>query len=126
MNPNSAHQLWSKWTIVVRPDSVVVPDFETVRLNAARFLRKAFGSTTSMRLRQFPKAWVIEVLTESSRHPDDRGDFLYLARACRDFFCVGFGLAADVRVKARLMAGPRMDGGAPDQLIVLPTIPIHA
>ena len=70
-DPNSRHQLWSKWTVTIRPTALGSPTFETVRVNTARFMRKAFGSSAHMRVRQFTRSWVIEVLADSQRHPHD-------------------------------------------------------
>lgn len=119
---NSAHQLWSKWTFVVRPGSLFVPDFETVKMNTARFGRKAFGSAAQMRITQYPKAWVVEIMAEGDRHPHDSSDLQYLGRAFTEFFRSGFGHRTQVLVKTRLLAGARLDGRPSDQLIVLPSI----
>lgn len=124
MNPNTAHQLWSKWTIVIRPGRPFAPDFEVVRVNTARFMRKAFGSAGQCRVRRFARAWVVEVLAEAERHPHDRDTFTAVSRDFTRFFRNGFGEAADVRVKARLMAGQRLDGRPPDQLLILPALPV--
>jgi hypothetical protein len=123
MNPNSTHQLWSKWIITIRPDLPVQPAFAEVQANAARFLRKAFGSAALCRVRRFTKAWVVEVLADAQYHPDDRESFTAMSRDLTRFFRNGFGSAnTDVRVKARLMAGERMDGGAPDQMLMMPSL----
>ena len=124
MDPNSQHQLWSKWIASVRPSGLGAPTFATVQANCARFLRKAFGTTAQARVRQFPKAWVIEVLAEGQYHPDHQDDFQALAGALSTFLRNGFGPSAQVTVKARLMAGARVDGLPPDQLLMLPTLRI--
>lgn len=125
MTPNSSHQVWSKWTIVVRPDRPFSPTFEMVKTNAARFLRKAFGSAAQCRIVRGRRAWLIEVLADAAHaHPQDTGAFVSMSRDLTRFFRNGFGESANVRVKARLMAGERLDGQAPDQLLVLPALPM--
>lgn len=122
MDPNSRHQLWSKWTILVRPAGRFAPTFDTVQANTARFMRKAFGQAAQCRIRRFRTVWVVEVLADAQRHPDDKPTFVALSRDFTTFFRNGFGHSADVRVKARLMAGERVDGKPPDQLLMMPTI----
>lgn len=122
MNPNSANQLWSKWIVVVRPNVRFQPSYETVLTNVLRFVRKGFGSGGQLKLEQFPKAWVVTFLVDAQRHPNDPETFKYFGRAFTLFFNNAFGSQAEVVVKARLMAGPRLDGRPPDQLIMLPSI----
>lgn len=123
-DPNSQNQLWSKWTIVVRPHLPLAPTFATVKGNVARFVRKGFGTGGMMRIRQFPKAWVVEVLVDAQRHPDDKKTFEYFGRSFDEFFKNGFGPNTQVTTKARLMAGQRLDGKAPDQMLILPRLVI--
>jgi hypothetical protein len=122
MNPNSTHQLWSKWIVTIRPTGPGVPQFEYVTTNTARFMRKAFGSAASCRVRQIARAWVVEVLADAQYHPLDADSFDALSRHFTQFFRNGFGESADVRVKARLMAGSRIDGRPPDQLLMMPSL----
>lgn len=120
MNPNSAHQTWSKWIITVRPGHRFVPSFETTVTNTSRFLRKAFGSTGQFQIKRYFAAWVITVFVEGDTHPDDPAAFTYFSRALTEFFRNGFGPSTQVQVKARLMAGARLDGRPADQLLIVP------
>ena len=120
MDPNSRHQLWSKWIITIRPRVPFAPAFQEVKAHTARFMRHGFGSAAMCRIRQFPKAWVVEVLADRERHPHDQADFAYMRDSVIQFFRNGFGPSTDVYVKARLMAGARLDGGAPDQMLIMP------
>lgn len=123
-NPNSAHQTWSKWIITIRPGLPFAPEVETVRTNTARFIRKGFGSAGQFRIRRFASAWVVDFLVEADRHPDDPETFRYFARSFTDFFRNGFGPGTQVHVKARLMAGQRLDGRPPDQIVIMPAAPL--
>lgn len=122
MDPNSAHQLWSKWIVTVRPNIRFQPSFETVQANTVRFVRKGFGSGGQFKLEQFAKAWVVTFLVDAQRHPNDPETFKYFGRAFTMFFQNAFGSQAEVVVKARLLAGARLDGRPPDQLIMMPSI----
>lgn len=51
MNPNSAHQVWSRWTFTVTPGRSIARPVANVRDNCARFGRKAFGAASEMRVR---------------------------------------------------------------------------
>lgn len=122
---NSVHQLWSKWTVVVRPSVAVSPSFSTVQSNTARFIRKGFGTTGVCQIRQCSGSWVIEFLVDSQRHPHDEQIFTAFSRSLTEFFRSGFGPQVDVKVSARLMAGERLDGQPADQLVCLPRIGLH-
>lgn len=122
MDPNSAHQLWAKWLVVVRPSLPMSPACAEVQAQTARFVRKGWGTHGQMRIRQFPRAWVFEWLVEGDRHPHDRATLDYFSRALTQFMRQGFGAASDVTVKARLMAGARLDRRPADQMVVLPPL----
>jgi hypothetical protein len=74
-----------------------------------------------MRIRQTPRGYIVEVLTEG--HPVHDPQFKqYMADNWRLFFVSGFGLGTAVKMTAKLMAGSRQDGTASEQLIIMPTI----
>jgi len=120
VNPNSIHQLWSKWTVIIK-NPPRRPHYEDVKTNTARFISSHYGHAGSCRIREFPKAWVIEALIESSYHPLDKSSFNHIARTFTEYFKQGFG-AADIIVKSKLMAGQRLDSQPPDQLLIMPTV----
>jgi hypothetical protein len=124
MNPNSAHQLWSKWIITVRANTPYTPAYAEMRQNVGRFLRKGFGSAGQWRLRWFPRnnVWVVQMLAESARHPHSKQDFDYFKDAFVAFFRNGLGQQAHVHIKARLMAGERLDGRPSDQMLIMPSL----
>lgn len=122
MDPNSIHQLWSKWLIIVKPQTQFSPSFEDMKLNTARCIRTLFGSTGQCQIRKFPKAWVIDALVESQFHPLDRDSFNTVSQTITQFFKMGFGYGTNVIVKSKLMAGERLDNQPADQMIILPTL----
>lgn len=125
MNPNSANQVWSRWTFIVRPDVTARPVFADVRANCARFGRKAFGSATEMRVEQrADRTWLIDVRTEGAPIQDDA----YVAdmvKSWKRFFRGGFGVMASVTATTKLEAGSPQTGAPSDQLIIVPPIVIE-
>jgi hypothetical protein len=123
MNPNSANQLWSRWTLTVTPAFVQVRSFEEVKVNVTRFVRKAFGSAGEMRITQTQRGYVVDIRVEG--HPvHDPTLVAYYTNAFDRFFKSGFGPKTVVSVEAKLEAGSRQDGTPPDQLVMLPPIPV--
>src|SRR5688572_14340093 len=104
MNPNSANQVWSKWTFRVEATRVPAPSFALVRENCARFGRKAFGSATQMRITHEARGrWLIDVRTEGVPvHDPAFVTFMY--ENWRRFFRNGFGGAATVTCTSKLEA----------------------
>lgn len=124
MNPNSAHQLFSKWVVRVRPPHGFAPTFDTVQVNVSRFVRKGFGTCGEMTITRKGRDWIVMFLVDSQRHPHDQDTFRYFARSFTRFFREAFGATTEVNVDAKLMAGARLDGQAPDQMIRMPRIQI--
>lgn len=125
INPNSKNQIWSKWTFLVIPGVIKNRPFREVEINCARFGRKAFGSSSEMRLRQnkygVMTEYCIEILTEG--HPVHDPQFCdYMLRNFRRFFVSGFGTGTKVKMTTKLMSGSRQDGTPSDQLLVIPTL----
>jgi hypothetical protein len=128
MNPNSANQRWSLWEYRIFPSGLKRPSYQTVKANAARFGRLAFGSASEMRVQwrtdDFGRlCWVITVLSED--HPVHDATYVeWMHRQWHRFFTEGFGPGSTIQSHARLMAGDREDGRPADQLIVLPGISV--
>lgn len=122
MNPNSTHQMWSRWTATVTTDPALVPpSFEQVKENCARFYRKAFGSATELNITgsDVPGGtWIIDCRTEG--HPAHDPTYVaYMTSELRRFLVVGFA-HAQVAFDVKLEAGSRQDGTPADQLIFGP------
>ncbi len=124
MNPNSANQVWSRWTFTVTPSPrVVVLPFAQVRENCARFGRKAFGSASEMHVRQYAESWIIDVRTEGAP-VQDLEYVSYMIANWKRFLRNGFGGSARITVLTRLEAGSPQDGTPATQLIMVPPIPL--
>lgn len=125
MNPNSKNQIWSLWTITVRPPvgmRKIVRNNETVRANVSRFFRKAFGSASQCKIvRASDGVWTFQVRSEG--HPCHDPEYVgYVSSFMKTFFTRGFGVGTVVRVDAKLEAGSAQNGKPSDQLIVLPSL----
>lgn len=122
MDPNSANQRWSKWTITVSTTRQIHRDDPTVRSNVARFMSKAFGSASQMRItKQSNGLWVFQIRSEG--HPVHDPTYVsFLASNFQKFFIAGFGVGTKVSVTAKLEAGSAQNGRPADQLVILPSI----
>ena len=123
MNPNSTHQMWSRWTATITPDLTrALPSHDQVKENCARFYRKAFGAATELNITSTTVPggrWLIDCRTEG--HPaHDPSYVTYMTGHLRHFLQNGFGPKATVDLVVRLEAGDRQDGTPPDQLILGP------
>jgi hypothetical protein len=128
MDPNSAHQTWSRWTFGVVPGVRKHRSVREVRDHCKRFTAKAFGSATSMRIDQVLIHGVhcvkIDVRTEG--HPVNDPQYVeWMAAQFRRFFTEGFGPGTVMRLETKLEAGSRQDGTPSEQLIILPSIAIE-
>lgn len=126
MDPNSTHQLWSKWLIGVRPSLPVLPAWRELRANLVAFLKSTgkFKSGTLVQIKQFPRGYVVELLTDTDLHPHDDSIVEYYRDSFERFFRNGLGASTRVFLKAKLMAGERLDGRPSDQMLILPRLEI--
>jgi hypothetical protein len=124
MNPNSTHQLWSRWSWTVYPGRRVALPFEPVKLTIANFTRTLFGSAGQMRIIERVNYYVIDLRTEG--RPAHDPDFVSLtARQFRDFFVRCFGVHTRVMLTGpKIEAGSFQDGRPPTQLVILPPLSI--
>lgn len=136
MNPNSEHQIWSRWVFTVTsrrkargPYQVKGPQrsFGEIEQNCARFGRKAFGAATEMlvqnRIEGTKVVHTIQFRTEG--HPvHDPSYVAYMLTNFTRFFVAGFGPGTEVKLDTRLEAGSRQDGKPSDQLIMLPPLAV--
>ena len=130
MDPNSQHQLWSKWTFYVAP-GLKRPDIDTVRIAAWRFAKLVFGTTGQMRVEpahvrrldgQIVNGVMVELMVEG--HPSHDREFVnaMVRRWTGQFFLVGYGNGTYVDAKVRTLAGDQQDGKPRDQMIIMPTL----
>lgn len=123
MDPNTQHQLWSAWTFTVREAGRQVPRAD-VELNAARWLRKGFGSVGECRVVRTIEGWRIEARVEGVPAHDPG----YVASVEREFrarfVAQGWGVLASGDVKVRILAGDVQDGRPRSQLVMLPRLDV--
>ena len=124
MDPNSTHQLWSRWTWYVRPGRTLALPFEPVKLVLTNFVRSQFGSTGQMRITEPLDHYLIDVRIEG--RPAHDPDYVRItAPKFEAFFVSQFGVGTVVRLHGpRVEAGSRQDGRPPDQLVIIPSIPL--
>jgi hypothetical protein len=127
MDPNSANQLWSRWTFRVHGKRIPLPE---VKRNVARWLRRGFGKQDFGRAKVDEVAHdgfvsyriVAEVEGVEARDPG------YVDSVRRDFNMFiqkGWGITAYGTMEVKLLAGDPGDGRPSDQLMVLPSIPLE-
>lgn len=119
MNPNSAHQLWSRWTFRVWGRPVPLAEVEA---NVRRWLRMGFGSVgrarVEERIEQARSVVVIEAEVEGPP-AHDPGYVLSVERQFARFVHQGWGPVATCRVDVEILAGDTQDGTPPKQLVVV-------
>ena len=137
MNPNSAHQLWSRWTSIVQIPawrSHAGPDFwSAIQTRVANFYRVQFGSAGQMRIThtltdsadgQAPVTrLVVDFRCEGAPTPDL--SYQARVRARLDSFyreCLRHYGSVTVETHIRVEAGDVGDGRPPAQLIIAPAI----
>lgn len=121
---NSAHQLWSLWVWRVEPSRKVALPFEVVKSTAARFVRQRFGSAGQMRITEDLTSYKFEVRVEGPP-AHDPGYVSAMKVLFAQFFVSYFGPGTGVTlIGPRIQSGSRQDGRPPEQLIILPSIPL--
>ena len=123
MDPNSAHQLWSRWEFRVHGKPIPTKE---LRFNVARWLRKGFGSAGRCRisneLTNGSAVTLIEVEIEGvAAH--DPAYVRSVKRGFARFVEQGWGRMAYCSVEVEVLAGDVQNGKPPAQLVVMPTIP---
>lgn len=113
VDPNSQHQLWSHWTFRVAGGRALPAG--PVRENAARWLRKGFGSVGQARVRRTLAGWIIEARVEGVP-AEDPAYVVQVRKAFRKFVEQGWGPMAVDDVGVRILAG----GDGRKQLVVMP------
>lgn len=132
IDPNSDHQMWSRWTVwVPQLETSRRPEVREVLENARRFFRLLFGTAGRVRVREEYSlrdltrgAMVIECEIEGppAHDPAYRQN---ITRRLRDHFVArGFGQteAEGCRIETCILAGDLQDGRPRPQMIVMPHI----
>jgi hypothetical protein len=133
MNPNSQHQIWSRWTVTAvlqHRASHDDPRFhQRIELEHAHVLRGLFGSAGEARVMRvigvvrgvLTERWTLEGRVEGPPVHDP----VFRARVyttLRAHYQRGFGSGAVVTATAALEAGDAQDGAPPAQLLILPSL----
>ncbi len=135
MQPNSAHQTWSKWEFGVLANPRKLPSKTAVLDNARRYFAAGFKSDAgriSVQLLRTPddvhhlrRATYYYLVVQIEGPPVTDPDYCRQVRVDFEqrFMQPGFGSGARlVLFRSQLLAGARDDGQPPEQLIVLPTL----
>lgn len=122
IDPNSQHQLWSRWTFRIwgRP----IPLHE-IKDNAARWLRKGFGSVGRAKIEEKIENGraVIVVIAEIEGRPAHDPDYqASVGHGFAKFVQAGWGATAVFRMDVTILAGDEQQGAPKKQLIVLPRL----
>lgn len=123
MDPNSQHQLWSRWTIAFQAHPTRgLPSVEVIADNARRFFAQLFNSTVG-RSKSVITGSIVEVTCEiegpAAHDAELRAAAIAAIRA--NFVLKGFGVH-DASVTVGILAGNIQDGKPPAQLIVMPQV----
>lgn len=135
MNPNSQHQLWSRWDVTVTPPTrwtVLPPTLGITPDLWARFVRNMFGTTAGeVRLEErgggmfSRRPWQIFAQARLEGVPaHDPAYRAYMERRLADLWigCFRSQGTTTVEIDVHIEAGDRQDGAPPAQLIMLPTL----
>jgi hypothetical protein len=124
LDPNSQHQLWSRWVFGVEASPRKLPDVKECAENARRFFAKGFKSTMGqVRCDQQGTyyCFIVEIEGPPVHDPEYRAEVK--ARFEEKFMRLGFGPSARLtRFHAGVLAGDKEDGRPPEQLLVMPTL----
>lgn len=129
MNPNSAHQQWSRWTITVE-DRNASRSKQEILSNARTYFRMLFRSSVG-RIRVDRRStfayrfvgWRIVIEIEGPPAQDPAYRKAAATDILTQFVEKGFRHRR-ARVDVALLAGQTEDGRPPSQLLVIPPIPV--
>lgn len=130
MNPNSQHQIWSRWQFTIHPGGRR-PDFKTVEYNFRRWLQATFQTEVGQ-ARLFHRVvrtnglsyeyYAGEAYVEGIPAHDPVLVMRVRQNFLRNFVHTGFGPLATSDVTATIVAGDKQDGKPAAQLVVMPTV----
>ena len=121
MDPNSAGQLWSRWTFTIF-DVGKHPPLKDVEYNALRWLRKGFGSVGHANVIEKIKSWEIVAEVEGAPAHDPIYQKAIRQQFQKTFVEKGWGPLAVGIVEVNILAGNVQEGTPRSQLVVMPMI----
>lgn len=123
INPNSQHQMWSRWTFQVRADLRKVPRYIDCINNSRRFFKLLFGSVGRARCDQVGRDFTFTVELEGVPAHDPQYVKDVKRQFTKHFMHRGFGFSARLTLfEVGVLSGDKQDGKPPDQLLVLPQL----
>jgi hypothetical protein len=120
LDPNSQHQMWSRWSFeVISKDKLpsIAECVDNFRRYIAGILQTTVGRVRVDRINS-KYLFMAEVEGPPAHDPDLR---VVIHRAISDFTFKGFGVNATTHnFEVGILAGDEQDGRPPDQLLVMP------
>lgn len=127
IDPNSQHQMWSRWSFLVQPNGVIEPLVKEVSYNAGKYFIKLFGSSVGRcrcevaRGIRLPTRYRVIIEIEGPPAHDSEFQARVKADFTQRFMRPGFGVDAQlVDYEVAILAGDRQEGKPPDQMLVMP------
>ena len=124
MDPNSQHQIWSRWIFGVEANPQKLPKARVCAENARTYFAKLFRSTVG-RVRCDAQGTYYCFVAEMEGPPaHDPAYARSVRRGFRSrFMAQGFGAGARlVRFDVAVLAGDTQDGKPPEQMLVMPPL----
>lgn len=122
IDPNSQHQLWSRWVFSILGKEIPLREVEA---NAANWLRLGFGTVGRARVTQrVLKGQVLYIIeAEVEGKPAHDPSFVASVRRAFDSFVYkGWGPLGTGTMSVRILAGDEQSGAPRKQLVVVPTL----
>jgi len=126
IDPNSQHQLWSRWIFGVQASPTKLPPVQECADNARHFFAKGFQSTVG-RTRCDQQGRYYVFVTEIEGPPAHDPEYIAAVKRqfIEHFMARGFGPSARlVRFHVGVLAGDQQDGQPPNQMLVMPLLDI--
>jgi len=122
MDPNSEHQLWSRWIYGVEASWDQLPSVAECIGNAQRYFSKRFGTVGRVRCDQQGNYYCFIVEIEGPPAHDPEYVHTEKVHFVKHFMRQGFGSGALLtRFSTGVLAGDTQDGQPPAQMLVMPT-----
>jgi hypothetical protein len=124
-NPNSKHQLWSRWTFGVQADPSKLPAMQECAENFRRWAKAGFQSSAGRGRVDQPDVltYVFQVEIEGPPATDPEFREHVKRQFIAHFMFPGFGFSSSlVQFDVKILAGSRDDGTPADQLVVMPPL----
>jgi len=124
IDPNSQHQIWSRWVFGVEASPDKTPDVKECADNARRYFAKGFKSTVG-RVRCDQQGTYYCFVVEIEGPPGHDAEYADSVKQdfVERFMAPGFGPSAElVRFAVGILAGDQQEGQPPDQLLVMPGV----